>query len=237
MIFLWPLWHIIHIHLGDQDSIQYMCREAPKAVIELENYGLPFSWTEHGKIYQRAFGGQSLNFGKGYCVPLLSWYFKYGSVALSYSSPIFLVPICNLQVGRLISVHVQLIEQGMLCYTRCMVKQWSTILSFLLNILHWTFSWTMKVYNSIIFVATFFLVCCVLVSWKTQYVWLNRKKGFKMWYIVHFPCYCICILFMWSQPDAGFVQETRYWCLLSSKTSIGTIIFLFYVKLSVGFII
>lgn len=51
--------------VGDQDAIQYMCREAPKAVIELENYGLPFSRTEDGKIYQRAFGGQSLNFGKG----------------------------------------------------------------------------------------------------------------------------------------------------------------------------
>lgn len=42
-----------------------MCREAPQAVIELENYGLPFSRTEEGKIYQRAFGGQSLDFGKG----------------------------------------------------------------------------------------------------------------------------------------------------------------------------
>lgn len=52
---------------GDQDAIQYMCREAPKAVIELENYGLPFSRTEDGRIYQRAFGGQSLNFGKGKC--------------------------------------------------------------------------------------------------------------------------------------------------------------------------
>ena len=51
--------------LGDQDAIQYMCREAPKAVIELENYGLPFSRTEEGKIYQRAFGGQSLDFGRG----------------------------------------------------------------------------------------------------------------------------------------------------------------------------
>lgn len=40
-------------------------REAPKAVIELENYGLPFSRTEDGKIYQRAFGGQSLDFGRG----------------------------------------------------------------------------------------------------------------------------------------------------------------------------
>ena len=54
-----------YICTGDQDAIQYMCREAPKAVIELENYGLPFSRTEDGKIYQRAFGGQSLDFGKG----------------------------------------------------------------------------------------------------------------------------------------------------------------------------
>lgn len=44
---------------------QYMCREAPKAVRELEHYGLPFSRTEDGKIYQRAFGGQSLDYGKG----------------------------------------------------------------------------------------------------------------------------------------------------------------------------
>ena len=41
-----------------QDAIEYMCREAPKAVRELEHYGLPFSRTEDGKIYQRAFGGQ-----------------------------------------------------------------------------------------------------------------------------------------------------------------------------------
>lgn len=51
--------------LGDQDAIEYMCKEAPAAVYELENYGLPFSRTEEGKIYQRAFGGQSLDFGKG----------------------------------------------------------------------------------------------------------------------------------------------------------------------------
>ena len=51
--------------LGDQDAIQYMCREAPKVVLELENYGLPFSRTDEGKIYQRAFGGQSLDYGKG----------------------------------------------------------------------------------------------------------------------------------------------------------------------------
>lgn len=51
--------------LGDQDAIHYMCREAPRAVLELESYGMPFSRTEEGKIYQRAFGGQSLDYGKG----------------------------------------------------------------------------------------------------------------------------------------------------------------------------
>lgn len=51
--------------LGDQDAIHYMCREAPRAVLELEEYGLPFSRDENDKIYQRAFGGQSLKFGKG----------------------------------------------------------------------------------------------------------------------------------------------------------------------------
>lgn len=51
--------------LGDQDAIHYMTEEAPKSVIELENYGMPFSRTEKGQIYQRAFGGQSYNFGKG----------------------------------------------------------------------------------------------------------------------------------------------------------------------------
>lgn len=51
--------------LGDQDAIHYMTREAPDAILELESYGLPFSRTEQGKIYQRAFGGQSREFGKG----------------------------------------------------------------------------------------------------------------------------------------------------------------------------
>ncbi|MDD4913668.1 MAG: succinate dehydrogenase flavoprotein subunit [Methylococcales bacterium] len=51
--------------LGDQDAIEYMCREAIPAVIELEHYGVPFSRTEDGKIYQRAFGGMSVNYGKG----------------------------------------------------------------------------------------------------------------------------------------------------------------------------
>jgi len=51
--------------LGDQDAIQHMCRLAPEVIIELESFGLPFSRTAEGKIYQRAFGGQSLHFGEG----------------------------------------------------------------------------------------------------------------------------------------------------------------------------
>lgn len=57
--------------LGDQNAIHYMTREAPNVVLELESYGMPFSRTEQGKIYQRAFGGQSLNFGQGPQVLLL----------------------------------------------------------------------------------------------------------------------------------------------------------------------
>ena len=51
--------------LGDQDAIEYLCKNAPKAVLELENYGVPFSRTEDGKIYQRAFGGMTKNYGEG----------------------------------------------------------------------------------------------------------------------------------------------------------------------------
>ncbi|MEN9848879.1 MAG: hypothetical protein RL368_1619 [Pseudomonadota bacterium] len=51
--------------LGDQDAIEYMCREAVPAVIELEHYGVPFSRTEEGKIYQRPFGGMTTDYGKG----------------------------------------------------------------------------------------------------------------------------------------------------------------------------
>jgi succinate dehydrogenase / fumarate reductase, flavoprotein subunit len=51
--------------LGDQDAIEYMCREAIPAIIELEHYGVPFSRTADGKIYQRAFGGMTTEYGKG----------------------------------------------------------------------------------------------------------------------------------------------------------------------------
>jgi succinate dehydrogenase / fumarate reductase flavoprotein subunit len=51
--------------LGDQDAIEFMCKEAPAAVIELEHYGVPFSRTDEGRIYQRPFGGMTTHYGKG----------------------------------------------------------------------------------------------------------------------------------------------------------------------------
>src|ERR1700690_818108 len=51
--------------LGDQDAIEYLCRNAPEAVYELEHFGVPFSRTKEGKIYQRAFGGMTSHYGKG----------------------------------------------------------------------------------------------------------------------------------------------------------------------------
>ena len=61
-------WHMFDTvkgsdYLGDQDAIEYMCRAAPQAVYELEHFGVPFSRLDNGKIYQRAFGGQSQDFG------------------------------------------------------------------------------------------------------------------------------------------------------------------------------
>lgn len=52
-------------YIGDQDAIEYMCSEGPQTVFELEHMGLPFSRTDSGRIYQRPFGGQSKDFGKG----------------------------------------------------------------------------------------------------------------------------------------------------------------------------
>ncbi|WP_018938540.1 MULTISPECIES: succinate dehydrogenase flavoprotein subunit [unclassified Thioalkalivibrio] len=62
-------WHMFDTvkgsdYLGDQDAIEYMCRAAPKVVYELDHFGVPFSRLDNGTIYQRAFGGQSQNFGQ-----------------------------------------------------------------------------------------------------------------------------------------------------------------------------
>jgi len=51
--------------LGDQDAIEYLCKNAPRAVYELDHWGVPFSRTEEGKIYQRPFGGMTTDYGKG----------------------------------------------------------------------------------------------------------------------------------------------------------------------------
>src|ERR1700750_2447286 len=51
--------------LGDQDAIEYLCRNAPAAVYELEHWGVPFSRTDEGRIYQRPFGGMTTHYGKG----------------------------------------------------------------------------------------------------------------------------------------------------------------------------
>jgi succinate dehydrogenase / fumarate reductase flavoprotein subunit len=61
-------WHMFDTvkgsdYLGDQDAIEYMCRTAPRAVYELEHFGVPFSRLDNGRIYQRQFGGQSMHFG------------------------------------------------------------------------------------------------------------------------------------------------------------------------------
>lgn len=63
-------WHMFDTvkgsdYIGDQDAIEYMCSVGPQAVFELEHMGLPFSRTEEGRIYQRPFGGQSKDYGKG----------------------------------------------------------------------------------------------------------------------------------------------------------------------------
>jgi len=52
-------------YIGDQDAIEYMCKEGPEAILELDHMGLPFSRFENGRIYQRPFGGQSKSFGEG----------------------------------------------------------------------------------------------------------------------------------------------------------------------------
>lgn len=132
------------VYIGDQDAIQYMCREAPKAVIELENYGLPFSRTEDGKIYQRAFGGQSLDFGKGmmmYAMPSWIWFLCFIKKVVSY----WHVLCCYEKVGRHTVVHVLLIERVMHYYILFMARLWNIILNFLWNFLLWIYWWTVMV--------------------------------------------------------------------------------------------
>lgn len=105
---------------------------------------------------------------------------------------------------------------------------------FFVEYLHWTFSWTMKVYNCNVFLLLHFFVCCVLVPCKAQYVWLNRKKGFEMRYTVLFSLPLYLYFVMWLQPDAVALLRKLN---LMFTAAIGTIITMFSVKLSAGYII
>lgn len=65
----YPIWHAFDTvkgadYLGDQDAIEVMCNDAPRAIIEMEHFGVPFSRTKDGKIAQRPFGGHTRNFGE-----------------------------------------------------------------------------------------------------------------------------------------------------------------------------
>jgi succinate dehydrogenase / fumarate reductase flavoprotein subunit len=80
-------WHMFDTvkgsdYLGDQDAIEYMCRIAPQVVYELEHAGVPFSRLDNGRIYQRAFGGQSQNFGKAQAVRTCAAADRTGHVVL-----------------------------------------------------------------------------------------------------------------------------------------------------------
>jgi succinate dehydrogenase / fumarate reductase flavoprotein subunit len=88
-------WHMFDTikgsdYLGDQDAIEYMCREASQLVYELEHYGVPFSRLDNGKIYQRPFGGQSTEFGKGQAMPCCTRYISRTCVPRRISSTSFM---------------------------------------------------------------------------------------------------------------------------------------------------
>jgi succinate dehydrogenase / fumarate reductase flavoprotein subunit len=125
-------------YIGDQDAIQYMCSVGPEAVFELEHMGLPFSRTETGRIYQRPFGGQSKDFGKGgqaarTCAAadrtghallhaLYQGNIKAGSV---FFSEWFAVDIVKNQKGAVVGVTAICMETGELHY----IKSKATVLA------------------------------------------------------------------------------------------------------------
>jgi succinate dehydrogenase / fumarate reductase flavoprotein subunit len=126
-------------YIGDQDAIQYMCSVGPEAVFELEHMGLPFSRTEKGRIYQRPFGGQSKNFGKGgqaarTCAAadrtghallhaLYQGNIKAGSV---FFSEWFAVDIVKNQKGVVVGVTAICMETGELHYIKSKATVFAT---------------------------------------------------------------------------------------------------------------
>ena len=123
--------------LGDQDAIEYMCREAPKTIIELEHMGLPFSRDEAGKIYQRAFGGQSRYFGKEPVKRTCAAADRTGHALLHtlfqqnvahkthFFNEWFVMDLVKNQAGEIVGVSALEIETGKLAY----FKSKSTILA------------------------------------------------------------------------------------------------------------
>jgi len=126
-------------YIGDQDAIQYMCKVGPEAVYELEHMGLPFSRTEKGRIYQRPFGGQSKDFGKGgqaarTCAAadrtghallhaLYQGNLKAGSV---FFSEWFAVDIVKNQKGVVVGVTAICMETGELHYIKSKATVFAT---------------------------------------------------------------------------------------------------------------
>jgi len=126
-------------YIGDQDAIQYMCSVGPEAVFELEHMGLPFSRTEKGRIYQRPFGGQSKDFGKGgqaarTCAAadrtghallhaLYQGNIKAGSV---FFSEWFAVDIVKNQKGVVVGVTAICMETGELHYIKAKATVFAT---------------------------------------------------------------------------------------------------------------
>lgn len=130
------LWHMFDTikgsdYIGDQDSIEYMCRNGREVVYELEHMGLPFSRLENGKIYQRPFGGQSKDFGKGgqatrtsaaadrtghaLLHTLYQQNLKYNTVFFNEWYTLDLVKSGN---GAIVGVVVLCMETGELCFLR-----------------------------------------------------------------------------------------------------------------------
>ncbi|MCP8351869.1 succinate dehydrogenase flavoprotein subunit [Candidatus Synchoanobacter obligatus] len=114
--------------LGDQDAIEYMCKEAPRTIIELEHMGLPFSRDENGKIYQRAFGGQSRFFGKepvkrtcaaadrtGHAL-LHTLYQQNVAKRTQFFNEWFVLDLVKNQHGAVVGVSAIDIVSGELCY-------------------------------------------------------------------------------------------------------------------------
>jgi succinate dehydrogenase / fumarate reductase flavoprotein subunit len=126
-------------YIGDQDAIEYMCSVGPEAVYELEHMGLPFSRTDNGRIYQRPFGGQSKDFGKGgqaarTCAAadrtghaLLHTLYQANLKANTvFFSEWYATDIVKNQQGAVVGVIAICMETGEVCYIKAMATVFAT---------------------------------------------------------------------------------------------------------------